>query len=72
MTNVDPDLQDADVAIQAVNGLNEASSRARRSGRPMVLVRQRQLILIDGNHTTLLKQLPSRPKVAIGRRVIKR
>jgi hypothetical protein len=66
----DEDLQDADVPFQAVKGLNEASRRARSSGRPVVLVRHGQLIQVSGAETVVLKQLPARRKVTTRRKVL--
>ena len=70
MSTSDEDLQDADVPIQAVKGLNEASSRARSSGRPVVVVRQRQLIQVSAAGTIVLKELPARRKVAVRQKVL--
>jgi hypothetical protein len=70
MSAANPDLHD-DVAVpdQAVKGLDEASRRARASGRPVVVVRDGQLVRLDRGEVVVLKKLPARRKVAVRRKV---
>jgi len=66
----DLDALDADVPMMAVQGLNEASKRARKSGRPIVLVRGGQLLRISAEGTIVLKDLPPRRKSLVRRKTI--
>jgi hypothetical protein len=70
MSVTDTDLDDDEgVPDQAVKGLNEASRRARDSGRPVVVVRDGQLVRLCAGEVVVLKNLPARRKVAVRRKV---
>lgn len=70
MSMIDDDQLEGDVPEQAVRGLNQASQRARDAGRSVVVVRDRQLILLDTDGFKVLKQLPARQKVTPRRKVV--
>lgn len=72
MSVTDPDLHDdVDIPAQAVKGLDEASRRARESGRPVVVIRDGQLVRLHAGEVVVLKKLPARRKV-VGRRKVAR
>lgn len=70
MSVTDADLHDDEaVPDQAVKGLDEATRRARNSGRPVVVVRHGQLVRLGASEVVILKKLPARRKVAVRRKV---
>jgi hypothetical protein len=72
MSMTNPDRHDdAVVPDQAVRGLDEATRRAREAGRPVVVVRDGQLVRLGAGEPVVLKQLPARRKVAVRRKVAK-
>jgi len=54
------DRLEAQIPELAVLALNEAQSRARASGRPMVIVEDGKLMRIDQHGKTVLEVLPER------------
>jgi hypothetical protein len=71
MNPLDDDRQDADVPELAVQALTAAHQRALQAGRPLVLVRNGQLVRIDSTGVTVLKQLPARKKVAVRKKSVR-
>jgi hypothetical protein len=59
----DDDRQDDDVPALAVKALAAAQRRARLAGHARVLVRDGQLIRVEGDAVTILKRIPARKKV---------
>ena len=68
MTIFDDDRQDADVPTQAIEALAAAEQRARLAGHTRVLVRDGNLIRIEGERVTVLKPIPPRRNVRPGPR----
>jgi hypothetical protein len=63
--------EEAEDAQMAVEALNAATQRAMRSGLPVVIVVDDQLVQIDSSGTTVLKQLPPRRKVSVRQKRIR-
>ncbi len=57
------DRDDADVPELALAALRAAQERARQTGRPRVLVRDRKVVRVDGETVVVLKVLPPRKRV---------
>ncbi len=70
MSVIDADpLDDIVVPAEAVQGLDEASRRTREAGRPVVVVRNGQLVRLQAGEVVVLKKLPARRKVVVRRKV---
>lgn len=65
MNPADDDLEDADVPMLAIQGLQAAQRRSVLAGHPQVVARGDQLVRIDANGVTVLKQLPPRRTVDV-------
>ena len=63
MTLEEEDILDADIPMQALAGLAAASARARAAGLPIVVVRDGNLVRIEGDTVTVIKPMPPRVKV---------
>lgn len=69
MIVADLDLDDdSAVPDQAVKGLDDATRRARQAGLPVVVVRQGRLVRLGPDGELVLKELPTRRKVAVRRK----
>lgn len=65
-------LEDADVPTLAVQGLNEATRKARQAGE-IIVVRGGQLLKINGDATVqIVRAVPGRKKVAMRTKRLKR
>jgi len=53
------------IPAQAVAALTKAGQRARESGLPIVLIIDNQLVRIDSEGTTVLKDMPPPFKVTV-------
>lgn len=58
MTHSNDERDEAEILRRGVEGLNAATRRALESGRPVVLVRDGQLVRITGDEVLVLKELP--------------
>lgn len=65
MNDLDSEADDAEVIQMALNALDAAHRRARVSGLPVVMVKNGNLVRVEGANVTVLKTLPPRQKVSI-------
>jgi hypothetical protein len=64
MMPLDDEPQESDVPALALLALKAASEATQAAGHPRIVVLQnRQLVRIDGETITVLKQLPPRPQI---------
>lgn len=70
MSELEIDREEDNVPELAVAALTAAHRRAVQAGHPQVLVRNGQLVRITSSGITVLKQLPSRYKVAIRKKIV--
>ena len=65
MTDLDSEADEAEVIRMALKALSAAQRRALESGRPVVMVKDGNLVRVEGANVIVLKTLPPRRKITI-------
>ena len=65
MDDFDSEADEAEVIRMALDALNAAQRRALGSGRPVVMVKDGNLVRVEGANVTVLETLPPRRIVSI-------
>lgn len=71
MSPLDDAGEDADVARQALEALAAAQRRSVKAGHPQVLVQNGQLVRITAEGVEVLKTLPAKIRVTLGKKSIR-